>query len=219
MRTFPQPVANSQAAEVSQGWQTRCIIRSGRGDGLVVCMAVSHSYARRAIGVEVDRDNFRLACRLAIDRLTKNQLKKVNFWLGHNDNEETVDSELLFDYRDATVVYYSLEEEEDDIKFFEKRFDRRKVRIIRKDLPLVGYAPIGANRANPDCWFFMHKYKLDEVESKDEWARLVLGRDDVGLRDVREYFRHQLEKRDTVEEDIKSSLRNFNRLASSRFSN
>jgi Histone methylation protein DOT1 len=189
----------------------------GCGDGLVVCMAVSHGHAKKAIGVESKRDNFERACDLAVDRLSKSQLKKVNFWFAYlEDDIRDGDNNLVYDYRDATVVYHSLEERDDDVRFYRKRF-AKEVKIIRKDLPLVGYAPVAANRDDPDCWFFMHRYKLDKVKSKEEWARLVLGQGDSNIKDVRAYLRNQLEKRDIVEEDIQSSLKDFNRLARSRF--
>ena len=191
----------------------------GCGDGLAVCMAVSHGHAKRAIGVESDRGNFEEACRLAVDRLRKGELKKVNFWFGDFRNEDSDGyGGHMYDYSDATVVYHSLEEMEEDVAFYKHRLDK-KVRIVRKDLPLVGYEPISVNREDPDCWFFLHRFPLKRVRSKDSWARLVLGRDEASIDDVLAYVRDQLESRNTIEGDIRSSLRELKKLVCFRFWN
>jgi hypothetical protein len=189
----------------------------GCGDGLTVCMAITDSHAKKAIGVEVDRGNFEEACSYAIDELSKAQLKKVRFWLGYIHNVDTDDDKLIFDYSDGTVVYWSLEEDRRDVAFYKERLNH-KVRIIRKDLPLVGYKPDGASREDSDCWFFLNKFPLKKMKNRDEWAKEVLGSDKVTIKDVFKYYRKQLRSRNTEEEGLRNSLRRLRRLVSSRFS-
>jgi hypothetical protein len=80
---------------------------------------------------------------------------RIDFRLGRYESEEDDGSRnLLYDYDDATVVYNSLIEEDDEIEIYKKRFNTKRLRLIKKDLPLVGYSPYLVSRDLEDSWFF-----------------------------------------------------------------
>ena len=54
----------------------------GCGDGQAVCTAITKGHVSKAIGVELDKNNYRHAWSKAISCLSKPQLKRVDFWLG-----------------------------------------------------------------------------------------------------------------------------------------
>jgi hypothetical protein len=160
--------------------------------------AVSHSSVGKAIGVEIEREEYDLARKNAINRLAKSQLKIIDFWFARYDSDEDDGyGNSLYDYGDATIVYNSLIEEENEIQFYKDRFNTKRLRLIKKDLPLVSYEPDCVNRDNNDCWFFLHKFPLKnkKLKSKDNWARSVLGTTDAKIDDVFRYYRRQWGKR------------------------
>ncbi len=132
----------------------------------------------------------------AFDQLSKSELRRIDFWLGSYQSDEDDGSDLLYNYEDATVVYDSfIEEDDDEIDFYKDRFITKKLRVIKKDLPLVGYEPYRANRDHIDSWFFMHKFPLKKVRNRDQWAKLVMGREDAVIGDVFKYYLVQWAKR------------------------
>lgn len=150
----------------------------------------------RAIGVEIDRKEYNIARANALNELSKHQLGRIDFWLGRYDSEEDDGRNLLFDYKDATVIYHSFVEEDDhEISFYKERLNKKKVRVVTKDLPLVDYEPNKASRDCADSWFFLHQFPLKRVRNRDEWAKMVLRSDDVAIKDVLKHCRRQWEKR------------------------
>jgi predicted RNA methylase len=111
----------------------------GSGTGHVVTRAVELWNVRMAVGVEVDAESRDGARRMAIRTLPKDRLERVDFWLGDIHSED-------FDYAKVTVAYNSFEEDEDEVAFYWSRFALRHLRVLKKDLPFVGYAPSEAVR-------------------------------------------------------------------------
>lgn len=187
----------------------------GCGDGQVVCTAITKGHASKAIGVELDKNNYRHAWLKAISYLPKSQLKRVNFWLGRLDSDETDEGTYIFDYSDATVPYNSLQENEDDINFFRSRFPKKGFRIITKDLPLVGYQGL-RNTENNDCWFFMHRFPLKRVPSLSRWTKSAMGKE-IGVQELYGYYANQLERRGIRKREIDSAVGYLKYLVSLRF--
>ena len=95
----------------------------GSGHGRVVIGAIEHGKVKKAIGIEHEDDRFCKAREIAKRSLSKNKLKKIDFWLG--DMEE-------FDISNATVVYEGHDPYEED-KMYTKLFKRKKgVKIIKR---------------------------------------------------------------------------------------
>jgi SAM-dependent methyltransferase len=179
----------------------------GCGKGLVVRKAISEAHARRATGVEIDFDMYERAKVNAIVNLSKSKLKLIDFWPVSMENPD-------LDYSDATVVYHSLEEEEHDLEFYRENFRVKRIRLVKKDLPLVGYLPAATSRESNSCWFFVMKFPLRRAKNESEWCSGVLGKPDVGLKDVFGYYRRQLENRGL---NSRTSINNLRALAKTRF--
>lgn len=168
----------------------------GSGTGRVVLEVVKHSRVAKSIGIESmkklhEKARLNLVREHAKGRI-KN-LKRVDFWLGHLDNEyEDNYGNLILDYSDATVIFASLDEQEDDVYYYKKRTCWKKTRIIKKDIPLVGYSSV-ANRSNLNCWFFLSKQTHRKI-NKREWIRSVHPNFRT-IDDVYNYYFNQLMKR------------------------
>lgn len=180
----------------------------GSGHGRVVRGAIEHGKVKKAIGIEHEDDRFCKAREIAKRALSKNKLKKIDFWLG--DMEE-------FDISNATVVYEGHDPYEED-KMYRKLFKRKKgVKIIKRHLPLIGYRPVDALRSKRGSWFFLMKTPLKKhrTYSKREWFSLVLGKDNVTMDDFLENYDKRLkqfierkERKETIK-DVKKLIRKF----------
>jgi hypothetical protein len=171
----------------------------GSGHGRVVRLAVREFKIKRAIGIEHEPERYCHARALAKKQLTKKQLAKVDFWLEGMDYLKS--SHLI----GVTVAYYGLQPRMKDVKLFKQLFGRRRVRIIMKDLPPLGYAPIASSRESSTTWFFLMSYPLKhKIRNRDAWAKSFLG-PKVTINDVFKYYDRQLEKRDIC--DRKQTIR------------
>ncbi|QLH08811.1 hypothetical protein [Candidatus Nitrosotenuis sp. DW1] len=196
----------------------------GCGRGLAVCQAVTKYHMNLSIGIELNLDYYEFARKYAIDRLTKNQLRKIEFHLGRFDNDDTYEGNFIYDYSDATIVYSSLDEEIEDLDFYKKRLNWKKVKIVKKDIPLIGF-DFEANREHQDCWLFMMKYPFKRIKDKDRWASLVLGKDNVSITNLYEHYFTLLENRhlklgwskSEAKKDANSSVRNLKKIVCQRF--
>jgi len=179
----------------------------GSGHGRTVRLAAKEFRVRMAIGIEHEPERFCHARMLAKKTLTKRQLDRVEFWL-----EEMDESDLV----GAKVAFYGLEPHRHEDKLFRKLFKGRRVRIIRKDLPTVGYAPIGSSRDSRSTWFFLMSYPLTKyrIEDKDKWAKAVLG-PKATTKDVFRYYDRQLKRRKIA--DRASMVRKLRRLVRESF--
>lgn len=134
----------------------------GSGHGRVARLAVTYGKVKRAIGIEHILERFCHARMLAKKDLTKRQLSKGDFWF------EELDDLKSTDVADATVVYYGLDPQESEDKMFRKLLRKRKVRIIRKDLPIIGYAPTASSRESSTSRFILMSYPFKHrIKSKD----------------------------------------------------
>ena len=194
----------------------------GCGKGLAVRMAVRERKVKRAVGVEKYYHYFDCARRNAIRALSKNQLSKIEYWLGDMENKDWShdDGSYVFDYKKATVAYDSLIERKEDIAFYKKRLSKR-VKLIKKDLPLVGYKPAAVSRKSNTCWFFLMRFPLVKVRNKNEWASYVLGKKGCTMKSVYGYYRQQLRKhfrKDSKREElVRLSLRDLSLVIKDRF--
>jgi len=144
---------------------------------------------KKAIGVETDQDYYVPARKEANSTLSWEQLQRIDFWLG---DFQDIDREhfYCYDSSDATVIYHSLHESIDDMTFYNEMYGKRRIRLITKDLPLVGYGS-EANRENKDCWLFLTKLPLKKesrIRKKESWAESVLGVPNLTMDHVYSYY-------------------------------
>jgi len=180
----------------------------GSGRGLVVRLAAAEFSTKKAIGVEVEKDAHERARRIALRQLSKGKLRKVDFWYRNFDDRD-------IDHSDATVVYNSLEENEWEISFYKKAFRRKRLRVIKKDLPFVSYEPTAISSENRSCWFFAMRFPLTKIRSPEKWASIVLGKPNAEMKDVYRYYLRQVRRRNIKRSE--DSIKHLRRLVAIRF--
>ena len=181
----------------------------GSGTGAVVLEVVRQTEVKTAIGVEIEKKGHEAARRRAIENLSADQLRRADFWYGDIHSED-------FDYGKTTVAYNSFEEDEEEVHFYRERFVHRRLRVLKKDLPLVGYESSMAVRMGQP-WLFRIDFPLHRVRSKSEWAHLVLDRRGASVDDVYDYYRRTLSERGITKKEIALALNQLERLVISRF--
>ena len=181
----------------------------GSGTGSVVIEAARTTRVRKAIGVEIEAPSREKARLAAIRSLPREQLERVDFWMGDIYSED-------FDYGDVTAVYNSFEEGEEEVSFYRRRFASKHLRVMKKDLPLVGYAPTRAVREGR-VWLFRTDFPPRRVRKRSEWARLALGRPTSSIDDVYAHYRGVLTRRGITRRETELALNQLGHLVISRF--
>lgn len=163
----------------------------GSGTGQIVINAIIKTNVKKAIGIELNKKYYDIAKKKAFDILSKRHLRnKIDFWYGDYSDYKK-DHGYVYDISDGTVIYNSLAPD-GNIVFYDTQFLRKQnIKIIKKDLPLVGYEPVAVSRKEKNAWFFLMKTPLSNyrISSKKKWAQLVLGDADAEISDVYRYFR------------------------------
>ena len=177
----------------------------GSGTGSVVIEAARTSPVRKAIGVEIEASSREKARLAAIRSLNRDQLERVDFWMGDIYSDD-------FDYGEVTAVYNSFEESEEEVSFYRRRFAARRLRVIKKDLPLVGYAPTRAVRKGR-VWLFRTDFPPRRIRKKSEWAQLALGRSTASIDDVYLHYREVLTKRGITRRETELDLNQVRHLS------
>ena len=192
----------------------------GSGKGRVVRRVAERTSAKKSIGIESVFRQYDKGRKAAIRSLTRARSLKTDFWYGDMDFRRDNTSKNFYDLSEATVAYYSLHEDANLIRFFQRCFGKRHLRIITKDLPLLGYRSV-ANRDNDDCWFFLTRWPLSRhsrIGSKNEWAQSVLGVRDVTMEHVYSYYAGQISGRSSYSrKGVIETLLELEILASKRF--
>lgn len=183
----------------------------GSGSGRIVRTVVNTTKAKYVCGIEKDVTRFCDSVKITKQKLSRRQLKKIDFWRADYKN---------YDFSDATVIYNGLTEEDEEIKTYEKVFQQKNVKIIKMDLPLVSYEPI-ASKFSRNTRFYLMQYplKLHKLTNKNAWASYVLNDKDATIHDVYKYFHEILKRRRFAEYDIKGFERDLKNLIAKRFSN
>jgi hypothetical protein len=216
--SYPQVVNMLRLARVTK---RDVFLDLGCARGLAVRVAVRDFGVKRAIGVEKNFHYYEAARRLALGSLTRAELERVDFWLGDLNSEDWSrdDNAYVLDFKKATVVYDSLGQSAGDILFYKRRL-RRSARLVKKDLPLVGYKPSALSRESRGCWFFLMRFPLKRVRSETEWCYYVLGERGRTMKDVYSYYRRQLRdhfKRDSNQRElVEASVRDLKKVVASR---
>ncbi len=180
----------------------------GSGHGRIVRYAVKYGKVKKAVGIEHEDERFCKSRDISKKTMSKNQLRKIEFWLG--DMED-------FDISDATVIYEGHEPFEED-KMYRKLLKGKKgVKIIKRHLPLIGYRPIDALRSKKGSWFFLMKTPLKKyrTRSKSEWLSLVLGKENVTKNEFLENYDKRLKpfvetkgRKESIN-NVKKLIRNY----------
>ena len=168
----------------------------GCGTGKVV-LEVAKTNVLHSIGIESSKKYHEIAKNKFYQQINNKEIKnfkKIDFWLSNIDNQDIDnDQKPVIDFSDATVIYYSMDEDEDFLSDLKSWNLGKKSRIIKKDIPLVGYESI-VNRKSNDCWFFLTNKNHKRIKSKKVWAKSV-SKDFNDIDDVYNYYFKQLYNR------------------------
>lgn len=69
---------------------------------------------------------------------------------------------------------------------FNNYFSKNKVKILKRDFPLVGYESVDAIRDRKDSWFFLMETPLQnhKIKDKQEWIDHVFRRKEKTITDL-----------------------------------
>jgi len=178
----------------------------GSGTGKVVIDAYKKRNVKKSIGIEYNKNYYDIAKKRAKDELSQNVVgKNVDFL--HGNYSDKKENRYVFDVSDATVVYNSLAPSGKS-EFYDSQFEGVSgVKIIKKDLPLVGFKPMNVSRTDENSQFFLMLTPLKNyrIYSKKEWATSVMGKDSE-IKDVYDYYKWLWEKNNA--EKIPPSIQN-----------
>ncbi|MDX1596511.1 MAG: hypothetical protein R3327_06170 [Nitrosopumilaceae archaeon] len=183
----------------------------GSGTGKVVINAYKKRNVHKSIGIEKEDKFYRLAKNKARAELPEAIIgETVDFFYG--DYAAKTKDGYIFDVSNATVIYNSLAPSGKS-SFYDVQFKEKSgVKIIKKDLPLVGYKPISVSREDPNSLFFQMLTPLKQYRShsKKEWASYVMGRD-AEIKDVFKYYNQLWERNNNkkIPDSIKLQLENL----------
>lgn len=162
----------------------------GCGDASVLIFAVNEFGVRKAVGFEREpRRNAKARQHVENEGLSeqitiKGEMNNAN--LGQAD----------------VILAMHLEEEE-DYNRFSKSGIREGTRLIKHDLPFLGF-----DFNDVDYPFYLIRFPLRKMRTAKQWAAKVMGRDIVSLQDLwRELYYYQYEKRYD-----KSEVKDFERI-------
>jgi hypothetical protein len=162
----------------------------GCGDASVLIFAVKEFRVRRAVGFE----NEPIRKINAIQRIEREGLS----------DRITIEGDMRdADLSRADVILKMHYEEEDDYGELMSAGIRRGTRLIKHDLPMLGF-----DFNQVDYPFYLSRFPLRKMRTAQLWASKVMGRDVTSLQDLwHELLFYRYEKR-----YYKPEVRNFDRI-------
>ncbi|MCI0565402.1 MAG: class I SAM-dependent methyltransferase [Nitrososphaera sp.] len=180
----------------------------GCASGKVVIELAKNRKIKRAVGVDNDPTEFPKAWLRAFRELRANRLWYVDFRLADIQD---------FQYGDATVIYQGTDEDTDTVSEYSKRLGSNKVRIITKDLPLVGYLPEKSNQPKNSQRLFITEYPLTRASELSKWIKSILGNSGTVDMLYRYYYGRVLSHYPNQKQDASLAVRDLKRLVIHRF--
>jgi hypothetical protein len=139
----------------------------GCGDASLLILAVKEFNVKAAVGIESHPLRYRKArCNVKKQKLS-NRISIIE--------EDMYEADLS----EADVIFQIHSEGEYDLKELYSTNIRNGTRLIKHDLPLVGYL---SDRI--DYPFYRMTFPLKKALSKNHWAAAVLGKRDAHINDV-----------------------------------
>ena len=166
----------------------------GSGTGKVVIDVYKKANVKKSIGIEYNKKYYDIAKKRAKYELSENIVgKNVDFF--HGNYSDKNENGYVFDISDGTIVYNSLAPSGKS-DFYDVQFNGiTGVKIIKKDLPLVGFLPVDISRTDKNSQFFLMLTPLSNyrIYSKNEWASAVMGKK-AKIEDVFDYYKQLWKK-------------------------
>lgn len=179
----------------------------GSGDGNIV-RAILRFNVRKSNGIESNFNRFKKSVRLA-RKLRRAQLRNIELWCADFTK---------YNFSDATLVFNGFPEDENEVEMYNTQFEKKRMRIIKTDLPLVSYKPVKTSFKIKDMPFFLMNTPLSKykIYSKNKWASSFLGEGKT-IKDVYAYYEKLLQNRGVKSRDRKEFLNDLNNLVKIRF--
>ncbi len=162
----------------------------GCGDASVLIFAVKEFGVRKAVGFESEPKR-KAKARQRVERE------------GLSDRI-TIEGEMKnADFSGADVILAMHLEDEEDYDRFSKSGIRRGTRLIKHDLPFIGF-----DFDDVDYPFYLIRFPLRKMRTAEQWAAKVMGRDVASPQDLwHELYYYRYEKRYD-----KSDIKAFDRI-------
>jgi len=167
----------------------------GCGDATILILAVKEFGVRKAIGYEIEPKR----AKKAMKNIEKAKLS----------HRISIHAEKMYnaDLSKADVIFSMHTEYENDFNKIWKQKIMKGTRLIKHDLPLLGYLP-----DKVDTPFYRMTFPLKKANNQNHWASQVLQKRNSKISEVwRELFYYQYEKRYT-----ESDIRRFKRILARR---
>jgi Methyltransferase domain len=139
----------------------------GCGDASLLILAVKEFNVKEAIGIESHPLRYRKAKRNVKKQKLSNRISVI---------EEDI---YQADLSEADVIFKIHSEGEFDLQQLFSMNIRNGTRLIKHDLPLLGYLP-----DRIDYPFYRMTFPLKKALSKNHWASAVLGKRNAHINDV-----------------------------------
>jgi hypothetical protein len=167
------------------------------GDASILILAVKEFDVKKAIGVEDDLHRNSIA-----RKRVKQEKLQDRISIDKNNMYET-------DLTNADVIFDMLVEDVNNMRSLYNQKIKNGTRLVKHDLPLLGYLP-----DKVDYPFYRMSFPLEKAKSKSEWASQVLGKENARIDDVwHELFYYEFTKGYSIED-----IKRFNTVLSKRLS-
>ena len=165
----------------------------GCGEGLVCCVSASEFGVKNAVGIERLKSRVKKA-RIRVRRLKLSERVEIR----HQNLQKA-------DFSEATIVYYGLSEDEEDLEIFEKNL-KAGCRFVMPVLPLLGIMPDAV------CYpFYLSRFPFTRARTTDEWASAV-----VLKRIPAERAFKELKESDAYWRDLTASIPDWEKILNER---
>lgn len=149
----------------------------GCGDASLLIYATQKQKLRHAVGFE------NMSSRV---RTAKKKIRDA----GLQDKIEIKEDFYDADFSDADVIFDMMPEGKDDFKKLYSNKLKKGTRVIKHNLPLIGFLPDKVLFP-----FYMMKFPFRKARTKDQWARKVMQDHTVTISDLwYELYYYQYEK-------------------------
>jgi SAM-dependent methyltransferase len=150
----------------------------GCGNASILILAVKEFGVKKAVGIE---DNL-YRINIARKRIKEERLQEIISIEG----KEMYEADLT----KADVIFDMLAEDVNNMKKLYSQKIRKGTRLVKHDLPLLGYLP-----DKIDYPFYRMSFPLKKAKSKSEWTSQILGKENASIDDVwHELFYYEFTK-------------------------
>jgi len=184
----------------------------GSGRGEIVRTAFRKFNVKKSIGIELTKSLYQTSIKKTIKEFHKNPIgKEIEFWYG--DYASNDDNYYTYDLTNATVIFNSLDPTKDEEKFYKTQFPKKQIKIIKKDMPLIGYLPEKINSNDNKIWFYLIKTPLSrKTKSKKKWLMSVMNDYSATEKMFFDKIKNQWVKRGITENEVKSDIKELKKL-------